>query len=35
MNVAETASEAMSVQDAARALDEVQDYASPFISMPF
>ena len=35
MIVAEAASEGMSVQDAARVLDEVQDYASPFISMPF
>ena len=35
MIVAETDSEGMSVQDAAWALDEVQDYASPFISMPF
>jgi len=35
MIVAEAASDGMSVQDAARVLDEVQDYASPFISMPF
>lgn len=35
MIVAEAASEAMSVQDAALTLDEVQDYASPFTSMPF
>jgi len=35
MIVAEAASDGMSVHDAARVLDEVQDYASPFISMPF
>jgi len=33
--MAEAASDGMSVHDAARVLDEVQDYASPFISMPF
>jgi len=35
MILAEAASDGMVVQDAARVLDEVQDYDSPFTSMPF
>lgn len=35
MIVAEAASSAMDSDDAARVLDAVEDYTSPFVSMPF